>query len=96
MLIVGGAVGGAIEGAVQGTIEGATKGVKEKLTILLTTIYKNEGKKTTDFVQILKVSERSIERYLKQLKAADLIEFRGDATQIGGYFLTEKMKAKLK
>ncbi len=93
---VGGAVGGAIEGAVQETIEGATKGVKEKLTILLTTIYTNEGKKTTDFVQILKVSERSIERYLKQLKDADLIEFRGDATQIGGYFLTEKMKAKLK
>ena len=37
-----------------------------------------------------------MERYIKMLKEVDLIEFRGEAAQTGGYYLTKKMKAKLK
>jgi ATP-dependent DNA helicase RecG len=36
-----------------------------------------------------------MESYIKRLKEADLIEFRGDAPQTGGYYLTKKMKEKL-
>jgi hypothetical protein len=37
-----------------------------------------------------------MERYIKQLKDGGLIEFRGDASHVGGYYLTKKMKVKLK
>jgi len=37
-----------------------------------------------------------MERYLQQLKEAGLIEFKGEASQTGGYYLTKKMKGKLK
>ena len=93
---IGGAIGGAIGGVIGGVIEGATTGVKEKLSKLIAAIYANEGKKTPDLIKVVKVSERSIERYLKQLRDAGLIEFKGDSALIGGYYLTEKMKSKLK
>ena len=37
-----------------------------------------------------------MERYIKQLKDAGLIEFKGEAAHTGGYYLTKKMKTKLK
>jgi len=91
-----GAVEGTIEGAVEGIFEDATRGVKDKLTILLKAIAANEGKKVPDYKGTTGLPDKTIERYIKQLKNAGLIEFIGDATQTGGYFLTEKMKAKLK
>jgi ATP-dependent DNA helicase RecG len=39
-------------------------------------------------------SKPSIERYLRTAKEVGIIEFKG-APKTGGYFLTEKMKAKL-
>ena len=83
-------------GAIGGAIGGATKGVKEKLVILLSAITANEGKKTSDYMKEIGFSERTMERYLQQLKDGGLIEFRGEASQTGGYFLTKKIKAKLK
>ena len=88
--------GGAIGGTIGGTIGGASKNVKEKLAILLSAIATNEGKKTSDYMKQIGLPERTIARYLQQLKEGGLIEFRGDALQTGGYFLTKKMKAKLK
>lgn len=87
---------GAIGGAIDGAFGGATKGVKEKLGVLLKLIVANEGKRAPDYIKVVVVSERTMERYLQQLKEADLIEFRGDAPQTGGYYLTKKMRAKLK
>ncbi|MDO8951476.1 MAG: hypothetical protein Q7U86_02565 [Draconibacterium sp.] len=89
-------IGGAIGGVIEGEFEGATKGVKEKLSHLLAAIYANEGKKTPDLIEIVKISERSMERYLKQLREVGLIEFKGVAPQTGGYYLTEKLKEKLR
>lgn len=87
---------GATKGAIEGAIEGATKGVKEKLIILLTAIAANEGKRVPDYKGITQLPESTMEGYIKRLKEANLIEFRGDAPQTGGYYLTKKMKEKLK
>lgn len=86
---------GAIEEAIEGAIEGVTKGVKEKLTILLSAIVANEGNRAPGYIKTIEVSERTMERYLQQLKEAGLIEFRGDVSKTGGYYLTNKMKEKL-
>ena len=40
-------------------------------------------------------SERTIERYIQQLRDAKLIEFKGEAAQTGGYYLTKQLKEKL-
>jgi len=32
----------------------------------------------------------------RQLRDANLIEFKGEATQTGGYYITQKLKKKLK
>lgn len=87
---------GAIDGAIDGTIDGATKKVKEKLSTLLKAIAKNEGNRAPEYITAISVSERTMERYLQQLKKAEFIEFRGEAAQTGGYYLSKKMKAKLK
>lgn len=91
---------GAVDGTKRknndGAIDGATKGVKDKLAILLKVILAKEGKRAPDYIKEIAVSERTLERYLQLLKEADLIEFKGDAAQTGGYFLTKKMKSKLK
>ncbi len=94
--IIGGATGGAIEGAIKGAIEGATEGVKEKLAALLGVIARNEGRRVPDYKELTQLPESTIEGYIKRLKDAGLIDFKGDATQTGGYYLTEKMKSKLK
>jgi ATP-dependent DNA helicase RecG len=70
--------------------------VKEKLTILLSAIAANEGNRIPDYKEATGLSDKSMERYIKQLKEVGLIEFRGDALNTGGYYLTKKMKAKLK
>lgn len=108
-ITLGGAIDGAddgavkdeneevIDGAVDGAIDGATKTTKNKLAILLKAIINDEGKRTPDYRKATELgSERTIERYIEQLKEAGLIEFRGGATQTGGYFITQKLKQKLK
>lgn len=87
---------GVFEGVIEGAIEGATKGLKEKLVDLLKAIAINEGKRVPDYRESTGTADSSIERYIKQLKEAGLIEFIGDAPQTGGYYLTKKMKEKLK
>lgn len=91
-----GANKGAIEGAIEGVTEGVTKGVKEKLAILLSAIVTNEGNRVPDYKEATGLPDSSMERYIKQLKDGGLIEFRGEAAHTGGYYLTKKMKAKLK
>ena len=92
-----GAVVGANDGAIDGAIEGATEGVKEKLTILLKAIISNEGKRIPEYQKITQLGgERTIERYIQQLRDAKLIEFKGEAAQTGGYYLTKQLKEKLK
>jgi len=93
---VGGAIGGAVGGAVEDVFKGSRKEIKDKLILLLTMISENEGNRSPDLIKLTKFSERSLDRYLQQLRKGGLIEFRGDAAHTGGYYLTEKMKAKLR
>ena len=97
---IDGATGGANNigerkygGAIDGAIDGATKSTKKKLSILLKAIVENEGKRTPDYRAITNLgSERTMERYIEQLKEVGFIEFKGAAAQTGGYYLTEKLK----
>ena len=81
---------GITEGINEGINEGITEDVKEKLSKVLLVLYKNEGLRTSEMEKILQIPVKSIERYVKQLKDANLIEFRG-ANRTGGYFLNEKI-----
>lgn len=47
--------------------------------------------RSPDYMIQTDLSESSIERYIKLLREAGLIEFKGAAPQTGGYYLTEKM-----
>jgi ATP-dependent DNA helicase RecG len=67
--------------------------MKHKLSVLLKTIISEESKRTPDYKEITKLgSERTMERYIEQLKEVGFIEFKGTAAQTGGYFITEKIK----
>jgi ATP-dependent DNA helicase RecG len=102
---LGGAVDGAVDGAtddtlaskldgaIDGAIDGATKSTKSKLSSLLRAIVDNEGKRIPDYKEITNLgSERTMERYVEQLREAGFIEFKGSAAQTGGYFITDKLK----
>ena len=96
-----GAIDGAsvknIDGAIDGAIDGVTKEVRKKLAILLKAIAVEEGRRIPDYRIATQLgSERTMERYIQQLRNAGLIEFKGEAAQTGGYFLTEDMIKKLK
>ena len=93
--VIEGAFKGANKGAIEGAVEGVTKGVKGKLAVLLSAIAANEGKRVPDYKEATGLTDSSMERYIKQLKEGGLIEFRGDASHTGGYYLTNKVKSKL-
>lgn len=65
---------------------------KKKLFKLLRAIVENEGKRQTDYKDLTDIKAGSLARYMGQLVAAGLIEFRGKSNQTGGYFLTLKAK----
>lgn len=98
---LGGPSDGAIDGAkddkllfkIDGAIDGATKSTMRKLSVLLKAIIRNEGKRTPDYKEITKLgSQRTMERYIEQLKGVGFIKFKGTAAQTGGSFITEKLK----
>lgn len=82
-------VEGKVEGVIEGVIEGVTGEVKDKLKIILLELYKAEGLRTTEIGRRLDLPVKSVERYIKQLREADLVEFKG-AAKTGGYQLTKK------
>lgn len=57
-------------------------------------LYKDGGVRTVDIEKLIDIPAKSIERYIKQLKDAGIIEFKG-ANRTGGYYLTEKAKNKI-
>lgn len=84
-----------VEGAIEGAIEGATKGVKERLTVVLSAIAANEGKRTPDYAKITGINTKSLERYMATLRNAGLISFSKEATQVGGYYITDELRSIL-
>lgn len=84
-----------IGGVIEETFKGETRIIKTKLITLLISIENKAGMRSPDYIISTGLSESSIERYIKLLREAGLIEFKGAAPQTGGYYLTEKMNREL-
>lgn len=69
-------------------VEGVNEGVNEGVKILLAAIRKNPGKRTNELALLIGKSVQTVERYVKELKAAGDVEFRG-APKNGGYFIID-------
>ncbi len=87
---------GVVEGFIEGAIEGVSRELKDRLAILLKAIYTKEGHRMPQFKEWTNFSKSSVERYIKMLKEAGFIEFRGEVLHTGGYYLTDTFKKKLK
>jgi ATP-dependent DNA helicase RecG len=74
--------------SVKGVNEGVNKGVNGGVKILLAVIRKNPGKRTNELALLIGKSVQTVERYVKELKAAGEVEFRG-APKNGGYFIID-------
>jgi len=83
-----------IEGITGGINEGMTDDVKDKLSKILLVLYKEGGIRTVNLERIINIPAKSLERYIKQLRDAGLIEFRG-AKRTGGYYLSNKVKMQM-
>ena len=64
---------------------GANVGANVGVNHLFVYIQTHPGQRASEMATAYKLTQRTIERWLKQLKDRDLIEFRG-ATKTGGYF----------
>ena len=83
-----------VEGITEEITEGITAEVKDKITKILLVLYKEGGVRTVDIQKIIDIPVKSLERYIKQLKVAGLIEFKG-ANKTGGYYLTKQAEDKI-
>ncbi len=92
---IDGASDGAVDGIIEGITEGITEGIKGKLKYLLLAIINNEGKRIPFYAEVIAEPDKNIERYIRILKSSGIITYKG-SKKTGGYFLTEKIKAKLK
>ena len=77
---------GVSEGVSEGVIEGVIEGVSEEVSQLLFIISKQPGLRTPVMADMLQTSPKNIERWLKQLKDTQRIEYRG-ASKTGGYYI---------
>lgn len=83
------------DGVNDGVIDGVNDGVRKEVIRLTILILTNEGAKALDIATKSGKSKPTIERYLRIAKKVGIIEFKG-APKTGGYFLTPKMKEKIK
>ena len=67
---------------------GANVGANVGANHLLNYIQTHPGQRASEIATAYKLTQRTIERWLKQLKEQDLIEFKG-ATKTGGYYSKE-------
>ena len=92
--VIGGVNDTTIEGVIEGVFEGVSEGVKDKLTKLLEAIAAKEGLRIPDYAAEIKEPVKSVERYMKQLREAGLVEFKG-APKTGGYVLSQELRDNL-
>jgi ATP-dependent DNA helicase RecG len=70
-----------------GKSEGVNEGVSEGITSLLAYIRQIPGQRVPRISQALKLAPKTLERWLKKLKAEGKIKYEGSA-KIGGYYIT--------
>ncbi len=81
---------------IESSIDGINASTQEKLAFVLNAILQNEGKRIPAYTKATKLGgERTMERYMQQLRDANLIVFKGESSKTGGYFLTDMAKAKI-
>jgi len=78
-------MGQSIEIADEGVNPQVNEGVNEGVNLLLAAIRQNPGKRANELATYIGRSVQTVERYVKTLKNAGKIEFRG-APKNGGYF----------
>lgn len=83
------------DGVNDGVIDGVNDGVRIEVVRITNLILTNEGAKALDIATKRGKSKPTIERYLRIAKEAGIVEFKG-APKTGGYYLTQKMKEKIK
>ena len=69
--------------------EGVNEGVSEGVNVLLDVIISDPGKRVPYYAEKIGTSVKNIERWLKNLKDNNSIEFKG-APKTGGYWLVKK------
>ena len=69
----------SIVAKVEGITEGITEDVKEKINKILLVLYKEGGVRTVDIKKRIDVPVKSVERYIKLLREAGIIEFSNNS-----------------
>jgi len=75
--------------------DGVNDGVKKQLIAVVEAIVKRPGIRADEIAKAIKKAKPTAERYIKRLRDAHVIEFKG-APKTGGYFVTMKINRKLK
>ena len=78
-------VNGGVNGGVDGGVNG---GVKSSTSVLLDIIVNRPGMNTKQISKILNTPAKTVEKWIKNLKDQNLIEFKG-APKIGGYYIKQ-------
>jgi ATP-dependent DNA helicase RecG len=74
------------EGISGGIKEGISGGIKEGIKLLLYTIKGKPGKRTNELAELLQISPKTMEKWIKKLKQQERIVFKG-SKKTGGYFV---------
>lgn len=82
------AVGGAVDDAVSDAVASAKK---QRLSKELLFPILNNGVKSSGLVKVFQLESKTVERDLKMLRNAGLVNFEG-ASKTGKYVVTEKVK----
>ena len=82
------------EGIIEGIIEGINGDVKGKLVSILCVLHEYPGLRANAIGEKTGIPVKSIERYIKTLKSADIIYYSG-AKNTGGYFLSDSIMREL-
>ena len=69
----------------EGVNEGINEGVNDGVNQLLSVVVANPGLRANALAMLVGKSVQTVERYIRVLKVAEKIEFRG-ASKTGGYF----------
>ncbi len=85
---------GVIDRVIDGVIDGVTDTVRRRLKQIIAVLIETDGVRADYISEQTNIPVSSLERYIKQLRDADLIEFRG-ASKTGGYYLSQTAQAKL-
>jgi len=81
-----------VKSIINEAFKGGTSNMKTKATSLLNLMINEQGKRAPEYAALTGLSLSTVERYIRQLRKLDLVDFSNEPTKVGGYFITEKLK----